>query len=166
MRYTLDLIVVSIGIIGIFQLVSILTFLVYSYIFLCMYAYYSNSINFDWYLIFHTYMCFICAYYIPISLSTNHVYTKAWASTLFQLIWLSIGILIRAYALFLLVFHKGGEHFVFEHPFIDSLFWTKRGEEYVFISFVLFLTPLLMIDKKGEKNLSLYAWLYACLCFY
>jgi len=33
MRYTLDLIVVSFGIIEFFQLVSILTFLVYSYIF-------------------------------------------------------------------------------------------------------------------------------------
>ena len=58
MRYTLDNIVVSIGIIGFFQLVSILTFIVYSYIFLCMYAYSSNSINFDWYLNFHTYICF------------------------------------------------------------------------------------------------------------
>ena len=38
MRYTLELIVVSIGIIGFFQLVSILTFIVYSYIFVyvCM----------------------------------------------------------------------------------------------------------------------------------
>ena len=34
MSYTLDIIVVSIGIIGFFQLVSILTFLVYSYIFM------------------------------------------------------------------------------------------------------------------------------------
>ena len=31
--------------------------------------------------------------------------------------------------------------------------------------FVLFITPLLMIDKKGEKNLSLYACLYACFMF-
>ena len=67
MRYTFDIIVVSIGIIGFFQLISILTFLVYSYIFLCIYAFTSYSINFDWYLTFHTYMCFICAYYIPIS---------------------------------------------------------------------------------------------------
>ena len=71
MRYTLNLIVVSIGIIGFFQLVSILTFLVYSYMLLYMYAYIPNSINFDWNLIFHTYICFICAYYIPIFLSTN-----------------------------------------------------------------------------------------------
>ena len=76
MRYTLDLIVVSIGIIEFFQLVSILSFL-YTHIFLCMYAYISNSINFDWYLNFHTYIDFICAYYIPISLSTNLVYAKA-----------------------------------------------------------------------------------------
>ena len=47
MRYTLNLIVVSIGIIELFQLVSI-----FSYI--CI--------------------CFSCAYYIPISLSTNLVY--------------------------------------------------------------------------------------------
>ena len=69
MRYTFDIIVVSIGIIGSFQLVSILTFffvciLIY---FLWMYALTSNSINFDWYLTFHTYICFVCAYYIPIS---------------------------------------------------------------------------------------------------
>ena len=38
MRYTFDIIVVSIGIIEFFQLVSILTFLVYSYMFVCMYA--------------------------------------------------------------------------------------------------------------------------------
>ena len=56
---------------------------------------------------------------------------------------------------------KGGEH-----PLIDYLFHIKKkGEEYVFISFVLFLTPLLIIDKKGEKNLSLYACLYACFMF-
>ena len=38
MSYTFDIIVVSIGIIGFFQLVSILTFLVYSYTFfyVCM----------------------------------------------------------------------------------------------------------------------------------
>ena len=70
MRYTFDIIVVSIGIIGFFQLVSILTFL-YTHIFVCMYAFISYSINFDWYLTFHTYICFICAYYIPISLSTK-----------------------------------------------------------------------------------------------
>ena len=35
MRYTFDIIVVSIGIIGFFQLISILTFLVYSYV-ICM----------------------------------------------------------------------------------------------------------------------------------
>ena len=38
MSHTLDLIVVSIGIIELFQLVSILTFL-YTHIFVCMYAY-------------------------------------------------------------------------------------------------------------------------------
>ena len=68
MSYTLDLIVVSIGIIGFFQLVSILTFLYTHILFLCMYAFNSNDINFNWYLTFHTYICFICAYYIPISL--------------------------------------------------------------------------------------------------
>ena len=34
MRYTFDIIVISIGIIEFFQLVSILTFLVYSYMFI------------------------------------------------------------------------------------------------------------------------------------
>ena len=49
-------------------------------------------------------------------------------------------------------------------PFIDSMFRTKRGEE----CFVFTLTPLLMIDKKGEMNLSLYACFYdyACFCWY
>ena len=45
MRYTFDLIVVSIGIIGFFQLVSILTFLVYSYIFVCMLTFQLVSIS-------------------------------------------------------------------------------------------------------------------------
>ena len=58
-------------------------------------------------------------------------------------------------------FRQKGE----EHPLIDPLFAIKRRDEYVFISFVLFSTPLLMIDKKGEKNLSLYACLYACFMF-
>ena len=49
MRYTLDLIVVSIGIIEFFQLVSILIFFLYTHMFVCMYAYISNSIDFDWY---------------------------------------------------------------------------------------------------------------------
>ena len=56
MRYTLDIIVVSIGIIEFFQIGINLDFsciLIYS---LCMYAYISYSINFDWYLIFHTYI--------------------------------------------------------------------------------------------------------------
>ena len=49
---------------------------------------------------------------------------------------------------------KGGEHFFvcFDSPFIDSLFWTKRGKE----CFVFTWTPLLMIDKKGEKNLCMF----------
>ena len=51
---------------------------------------------------------------------------------------------------------KGGEH-----PLIDSLCWTKRGEEYVFISFVLFLTPLLMIDKRGRR-----IWVYMHVCMH
>ena len=37
-------------------------------------------------------------------------------------------------------------------PFIVSLFRTKRGRRFVFT-----LTPLLMIDKKGEKYFSIYA---------
>ena len=73
MRYTLDFIVVSIGIIEFFQLVSILTFLVYSYI--CVYVWFHFKV-YQFLLVstYHTYICFSCAYYIPISLSTNLVY--------------------------------------------------------------------------------------------
>ena len=49
MRYTFDIIVVSIGIIGFFSIginIDISCILIY---FLYMYAYSSNSINFDWY---------------------------------------------------------------------------------------------------------------------
>ena len=47
---------------------------------------------------------------------------------------------------------KGGEHLIFFHSplFHGSLFHTKRGRKFCFCVF----TPLLMIDKKGEKNLS------------
>ena len=44
--------------------------------------------------------------------------------------------------------------FVLCHPFVDFCFWQKGGEHFVFT-----LTPLLMIDKKGEKywrNFSVY----------
>ena len=37
----------------------------------------------------------------------------------------------------------------------------KKGEKNLFVSFVFTLTPLLMIDKKGEKYFGLYG-LYAC----
>ena len=75
----------------------------------------SNSINFDWYLIFHTYICFICAYYISISLSTNFSYAKL---DFFNDYYISIDFffnwyLIQAYASFCLVFHKGGENLYF-----------------------------------------------------
>ena len=56
MRYTLDIIVVSIGIIDFSIGINLDIFFLYTHIFLCMYAYISNSINFDWYLIFHTYI--------------------------------------------------------------------------------------------------------------
>ena len=48
---------------------------------------------------------------------------------------------------------KGGEKFidlVLLLPFIDDCFFVlKRGEDFCF---VLVFTPLLMIDKKGEKD--------------
>ena len=45
------------------------------------------------------------------------------------------------------------------HPFIDF----KGGEH----CFVFTLTPLLMIDKKGEKYFGIYACLkISCLCIY
>ena len=46
----------------------------------------------------------------------------------------------------------------FDYPFLILLFLTKRGREKKKILFYIF-TPLLMIDKKGEKNLVLYACL-------
>ena len=67
MRYTLDLIVVSIGIIGFFQLVSIIDIFLYTHMFLCMYAYISNNINFDWYPIFsYIYVFLLCLLYFYI----------------------------------------------------------------------------------------------------
>ena len=77
MSHTLDLFIVSIGIIEFFQLVSILTsFCILIYV-LYMYAYTSYSINFNWYLFLtYIYRWFICAYYIPISWSTNFGYVK------------------------------------------------------------------------------------------
>ena len=72
---------------------------------------------------------------------------------------------------------KGGEHFLF-YPFVDSLFRTKRGRKkfidlvlllplywWLFLCikkgrrfcFVLVFTPLLMIDKKGEKDFE-FVW--------
>jgi len=64
MRYTLVFIVVSIGIIELFQLVSIWHLFVYSYMFvfyICMLALHIVS-NFNWYLSFtYIYRWFICA---------------------------------------------------------------------------------------------------------
>ena len=70
----LIIIVVSIGIIGLFQLVPIIDISLYTHIFVCMHAYISNVINFNWYLTFLTYICFICASYIHISLWTRCVW--------------------------------------------------------------------------------------------
>ena len=148
---------------------------------------------------------------------------------IFQLISFQL-ILIQAYALFYLVFHKGGEnsYFIFQlvfglplifTPILYDEKWLKENLIWIliwyhmlkmkiftigikilftfnwyywFISFKLvslitriplliyFLigimleeyvllfswTPLLMIDKKGEKNLSLYACFYDYACFY
>ena len=77
-----------------------------------MYASTLNSINFDWYLIFHIYMCvcFDCDYYIFISLSTNFSYAKLdLVLNDNYLNWY----LIQAYASFCLVFHKEGENSYF-----------------------------------------------------
>ena len=49
---------------------------------------------------------------------------------------------------------------IWVHPFVD-FFWQKGGEH----CFVFTLTPLLMIDKKGEKDFEcIYA--YLCFCIY
>ena len=60
MRYTFDIIVVSIGIIGFFQLVSILTFIVYSYIFIYVCLNFKEC-QFLLVSIFHTYI-YVCVY--------------------------------------------------------------------------------------------------------
>ena len=94
--------------------------------FLYMYAYTSNSINFDWYLHFHIYIyiCFICAYYISIFLSTNFGYAKLdfLNDYCISIDYFSIGILIQAYASFL-VLHKGREnsYFIFQLVFCIPL---------------------------------------------
>ena len=60
MMYTLDLIVISIGIIEFFQLVSILTFLVYSYIlYVCMLSFQMVSISIGIKLFIHLYVLFV-----------------------------------------------------------------------------------------------------------
>ena len=110
MRYTLDLIMFSIGIIGSFQLVSLLTFFLYTHIcfYICMLSI-SNSINFDWYLILHTYICFICVYYISISLSTNFGYAKLdfFNDYFISIDYVSIGIIYKLMHHFIWYFIKG-----------------------------------------------------------
>ena len=56
---------------------------------------------------------------------------------------------------------KKGENiaFIVFNPFVDSLVRTKRGR--IIYWFVFTLTPLLMIDKNGEKYFSIYAC-YPC----
>ena len=117
MRYTFDLIVVSIGINGFFQLVSILTFL-YTHIF-CIYMLELQrvSISIGIYF-FHTYMFYLCLLY-PYILSTNFVYAKLELQLCFNWLVLNWYFFIQAYALFHLVFHKGGEnvYFIFQLVF-------------------------------------------------
>ena len=107
MSYTLAMIVISIGIIEFFQLVSILIFL-YTHICLCMYAFYSNGINLYWYLIFHTYMFYLCLLY-PYILSTNFVYAKLelLMNIIFQLISFQLVSLNKLMHVFSLYFIKG-----------------------------------------------------------
>ena len=102
MRYTLDIIVVSIGIIGSFQLVSILTFLYTHILFLCMYA-------FNWYHLLWLVLIFYTPIYVLFVLKniTNFVYAKAWVLTLFQLIQFSIGFLNKLMHVFCWYFIKG-----------------------------------------------------------
>ena len=63
------------------------------------------------------------------------------------------------------VSHKKGEKNFFMFCFCLFLpliffFWQKEGEKFAFV----FFTPLLMIDKKGEKNLS-FVFIYAYSCY-
>ena len=58
---------------------------------------------------------------------------------------------------------KGGEHYFYcfgLYPFVDSLFQTKWGEKFIVLAF----TPLLLIDKKGEKDFEfIHAYLSFCI---
>ena len=51
---------------------------------------------------------------------------------------------------FVFVLDKKGENIIFIDPLLIHCFEQKGGEK--FIDVVLLFTPLLMIDKKGEKD--------------
>ena len=118
-----------------------------------MYVLTSNNINFYWYLLFFSYICicFDCAYYISISLSTNFGYAKLdfFYDYLISIDYVSIGVLIQAYASFYLVFHKGGEnsYFIFQLIFHSHTLWWRMIEK-----LILILIWYHMIKMKNTYN--------------
>ena len=106
----------SIGIIELFQLVSIWSFCILIIVYcVCML---SISIIYWWLvlILFHThiYVLFVLLYFYI--LSTNLVYARAWALILFQLIHFSIGILFSSLRIVLVLFHKKHvNHMVTKH---------------------------------------------------
>ena len=103
---------------------------VYLYMFLYMYAYTSNKYQFR--LVFnfsYIYICFICAYYISISLSTNFGYAKLdFLNDYFISIdYVSIGILYKLMHHFIWYFIQGEKIYI--SPF--NWFWYSTPTLYV-----------------------------------
>ena len=87
----------------------------------------------------YIYICFICAYYISISLSTNFGYAKLDFLNDFYFNWLFFNwYLIQAYASFCLVFHKGGENSYFTFQLV-LLFYshTLCSKWFIYLQLVL-----------------------------
>ena len=91
----------------------------------------SNSINFDWYLLFHTYVYDLIVLIISLHFKAQIMFMLSLIYSLMSIFfnWY----LIQAYALFFLVFHKGREKFMF----------------YISIGFIFnwYLTPILYDEK-------------------
>ena len=101
--------------------ITIDIFFVYSYMFLYMYAF--NFKQYQFRLVFkffiHIYTCFICAYYISISLSTNFSYAKLdfFNNYYTSIDYVSIGILYKLMHHFIQFFIKG------EKIHISPFYW-------------------------------------------
>ena len=117
MSYTLNPFVFSIGIIGSFQLVSLLTFFLYTHIcfYICMLTFQIVSISIGIKIFIHIYLWIICAYYISISLSTNFGYAKLdfLNDYYISIDYVSIGILYKLMHHFVWYFIKGEKNLYF-----------------------------------------------------